>query len=219
MTVSGRTIEENYRPLELRLAVVGLWSINAHVLICPHSRRSVLIDPGGEPQTLHHMLKESDPAAILVTHSHPDHIGVLDEMRKALKVPVMAHAGADASRSPVSADIWLKDGDCTRIGVHQLRVYHAPGHADDQICLAIENDERIIVGDTIFKGGPGKTWSTGGFQKTLVTLRNVVLQWPDETICYPGHGVFFRLGDQRPLIERFIKTDHGPFYGDATWEM
>ena len=57
----------------------------------------------------------------------------------------------------------------------------------------------VIVGDTIFEGGPGKTWSPEGFQTTLTTLRKVVLPWPDETVCYPGHGPSFRLGDQRPV--------------------
>ncbi|MEZ4732689.1 MAG: hypothetical protein R3E79_36765 [Caldilineaceae bacterium] len=42
------------------------------------------------------------------------------------------------------------------MGKHWLRVSYAPGHLDDQICFAIEGDSRVIVGDTIFAGGPGK---------------------------------------------------------------
>ena len=87
------------------------------------------------------------------------------------------------------------------------------------ICFVLEDDARAIVGDTIFAGGPGRTWSAEDFKTTLRTLRDVVLAWPDDTVCYPGHGPTFRLGDLRPQIKRFIAKDHGDFHGDATWEM
>ena len=219
MIDSSQTSKENHIPLELRSAVVGPWSLNAYVLVCPQSRESVLVDPGAEPQILRNMLDGTRPAAILVTHSHPDHIGALADMRRALKVPVMAHPGAVGDRSPVGADVWLQDGERVAVGVHQLRIYYTPGHRDDQICFGIENDNRIIVGDTIFEGGPGKTWSAGDFQTTLNTIRRTVLPWPDETVCHPGHGPFFRLGDKKRLIEIFVQKDHGSFFGDATWEM
>ena len=113
----------------------------------------------------------------------------------------------------------MNDGDIVQVGEHQLRVYYAPGHIDDQICFYILDDHRVIVGDTIFEGGPGKTWSAAGFQTTLQTLRRVVLPWPDDAVCYPGHGPHFRLGDKRPFIQAFVQKDHGHFFGDATWEM
>jgi glyoxylase-like metal-dependent hydrolase (beta-lactamase superfamily II) len=106
-----------------------------------------------------------------------------------------------------------------QIGTHTLKVYHTPGHTPDMICFAIEGDHRVIVGDTIFEGGPGKTWSPEDFRTTLQTLRNVILTWPDDTVCYPGHGPSFRLGDRRAAIEAFLQKDHGDFFGDATWEM
>lgn len=203
--------------LELRICQVGVWELNSYVLVCPATGRSVLIDPGAEPNALADMLAGSEPVAILLTHSHLDHVGALDEMRARLNVPVMAHPGSGDPK--LNADRWLRHGDTIAVGEHSLRVYHTPGHTDDQICLAIEGDHRIIVGDTIFEGGPGKTWSVEGFQTTLRTLREVILSWPDDTICHPGHGPHFRLGDKRAAIEAFLSKDHGDFFGDATWDM
>jgi hydroxyacylglutathione hydrolase len=205
--------------LELRTRQVGPWGMNTYALICPHTGQSVLFDPGADPDELAAMLAGSTPVAILLTHTHLDHVGALDEMRARLGVPLMAHAGPHANGLQLSADRTLADGDTVMVGRHSLRVYEAPGHIDDQICFALERDNRIIVGDTIFEGGPGKTWSAEGFRTTLETLRAVVLPWPDNTICYPGHGPHFRLGDKRAAIEAFLNKDHGDFYGGATWEM
>ena len=193
--------------------------MNAYVLVCPTTNESMLIDPGADPESLMQMLGSSTPVAILITHSHIDHISELDEMRNRLDVPVMSFHGPHCGGVSLSADRHLAVGDSIVIGKHTLRVYHAPGHIDDQICFALEQDHRVIVGDTIFEGGPGKTWSADGFRTTLDTLHNIVLPWPDDTVCYPGHGPSFQLGDKRASIKTFLSKDHGNFFGDATWEM
>ena len=197
----------------LRARPVGPWQMNAHVLACPAGRQGVLIDPGAEPRALDSLLDGTLPVAILLTHSHPDHTAALEAMRARLRVPVMAHpafAGATIDRA-------LADGDTVVVGKHRLKACHAPGHTPDQMCIAIENDGRIVVGDAVFEGGPGKTWSPEDFRTTLDTLRRVILAWPDGTRCYPGHGAPFRLGDIRSAIEAFVSRDHGRFCGDATW--
>jgi glyoxylase-like metal-dependent hydrolase (beta-lactamase superfamily II) len=193
--------------------------MNTYALVCPNTLASVLIDPGADPAVLEAMLAASTPTAILLTHTHYDHISVLDEIRVHLKVPVMCHSGPHVDGLKLEADRHLDTGDLVPVGDFALSVYHAPGHTADQICFYLVDDHRAIVGDTIFEGGPGKTWSPEGFDTTRQTLREVVLAWPDETICYPGHGPSFCLGDHRSAIETFLSKDHGRFYGDATWDM
>lgn len=210
--------------LELRTREVGPWPMNTFCLVCPTTRQSVLIDPGADAETLEEMLVDTNPVAILITHSHPDHIGALDELRARLNVPVMAHAGPHWNDVALEADRSLSDGDEIKVGKHVLRVYHVPGHIDDLVCFALwdkdgAGDQRVIVGDAIFEGGPGKTESSESFEVTLQNLRGIILNWSDDVVCYPGHGPAFRLGDKRADIEAFLAKDHGDFFGDATWDM
>lgn len=206
-------------PLQLRTEQVGPWSMNTYALICPETGESVLIDPGDDPDTLSSMLSGSQPVAILLTHTHGDHIGALDEMRNRLDVPVIAFDGPHFGDIAIVVDQSLRDGETVRVGKHTLRAQRVPGHVIDHLCYHLEDDKRSIVGDTLFEGGPGRTWNEEQFQETLETLRHIVLAWPDDTICYPGHGPSFRLGDIRPRIEAFLVKDHGDFFGDAEWEM
>lgn len=205
--------------LKIKAAQVGPWGLNAYALVCSETRQSALIDPGADPEALEALLAKSVPIAIILTHTHSDHTGALTDMRRRMRVPLMVHPGSAAVNAHLDAEKWLAHGDLIHIGNQRVKVCHTPGHCEDQISLLNERHHYAVVGDTIFEGGPGKTWSEQTFRMTLKTLQNVVLSWPRETVCYPGHGNSFRLGDIRRDIEAFIAKDHGGFFGDATWDM
>src|SRR3712207_3595275 len=97
--------------MELRTRAVGPWPMNTYALVCPATRQSVLIDPGADPETLVEMLDGTTPIAILLTHTHPDHIGALDEVRARLGVPLMAHAGPHNRGMMLQKDRQLGHGD------------------------------------------------------------------------------------------------------------
>ncbi len=205
-------------PLFVRTCEVGPWPMNAYALVCPQTSASVLVDPGADPERLLAMLEGTQPVALILTHTHRDHIGALEEMRALLHVPLYAHPGPHANDLHLELDAHLHHDATLNIGEGQVRIYATPGHCADQVSLAVVGGEAILVGDTLFAGGPGRTWSARDFQTSLATLRTVVLPWPDTAHCYPGHGPSFRLGEVRPLIEQFLARQHlADFYGHAEW--
>jgi len=204
--------------LEVRAHSVGPWPMNTYVLVCGETKISLLIDPGADPEILEQMLDGTQPMAIFLTHTHPDHVGALAEMQRRLNVPLLAHPGPHFQGLDLGTTTSIAHCQTLQLGAQQLLAQYAPGHIDDMICLHSAQAGVAIVGDTMFAGGPGKTRSAEAFRTTLNTLRDVVLPWPDETICYAGHGRSFRLGDLRSQVVAFIARDHGDFYGDATWE-
>ena len=204
-------------PMLLRTHPVGRAHMNAYALICPTTNASALIDPGADPDALTKLVADTKPVAILITHTHPDHIDALDAMRAQLGVPVYSAGEPHFNDVKIDTDHVLRAGDEFKVGAHTLRVHETPGHCIDQIAFEVVGEPTMIVGDAIFDGGPGRTQSPAAMQVTLKTLREVVLHWPDETLCYPGHGPHFRLGDKRASIAAFVARDHGDFFGDATW--
>lgn len=205
--------------LELRTTQVGPWGMNTYALVDPTTNQSILFDPGADSDKLTAMLGDSTPIAIALTHTHIDHVMALDEMRQRLNVPVIGHTGNIDNGEAVDFDQSLEHGSTVTLGDHTIHIEYAPGHISNQICFRIADDDRIIVGDTIFKGGPGKTWTSAGFRQTLDTLQTIVLNWSDNALCHPGHGPIFRLGDIRAEVEGFVVKDHGDFFGDATWDQ
>jgi hydroxyacylglutathione hydrolase len=201
--------------LEIRTITVGPFAENCYILHDSRSGESIVIDPGAEAERLMAAIR-GRVAAILLTHAHGDHIGAVNEIAAMTHAPVWLHPADAHMLGRTRVESWIEHGQAFRLGDQRLTAYHTPGHTPGMISFV--GNGVAFVGDTLFEGGPGRTWCPHDFQRTTHTLRDVVLQWPDDTVCYPGHGPSFRLGDVRSRIEAFLSRSRpADFYGDAEW--
>jgi glyoxylase-like metal-dependent hydrolase (beta-lactamase superfamily II) len=138
-----------------------------------------LVDPG--PAIAEHiealvaeLARRGGPAAIVLTHDHPDHAQALPEIRARFPdAPVAAFRG--------EADIRLADG--SRCG--PLTAVHTPGHAPDHLAfvtgaIALTGDAVLGEGSVFIFPDPG---ALAGYLRGLEKLKACSL----ETLC-PGHG-------------------------------
>lgn len=204
-------------PAKLLTHIVGPWPMNSYAIICEETRSSAIVDPGAEAPDLLAAVAGTTVKAILLTHGHPDHVGELVEVQVATRAPVYLHP-AEAEKFGLQYDMPLSDGVRIPLGNLLVRAIHTPGHTPGMTCFAL-GDGRILVGDTLFTGGPGRTWSPEDFATTMRTMQEVVFTWPDETEFYPGHGPSGTIGQERPAFEAFVARGWpADLQGDVTWE-
>jgi glyoxylase-like metal-dependent hydrolase (beta-lactamase superfamily II) len=196
---------------------VGPFSMNTYVVIDEETNVSAIIDPGGNADEILEMVEKSKVDKILITHGHSDHVLALNEIKEVTKSPVYIHP-ADAEAFGLSYDEPLRDGEEITVGSLSIRVIHVPGHTPGQCCFDL-GDGRIIVGDTIFVGGPGRTNTKEDFSTTMKQMREIVFKWDKETQFYPGHGPSGVIGKEKPAFESFTKQGWSDdTHGDVTWE-
>ncbi|MBE8949254.1 MAG: MBL fold metallo-hydrolase [Quinella sp. 3Q1] len=192
----------------LTVEVFGVIDENAYFFIDDETRHGFLIDPGAQADKLLKIIGERNFTVekILLTHGHFDHIGAVNEIQRALKIPVcMSKGGNYYAKDPaincsafVGEPIILNDVTClpddTEIVLDAnknfgVKLIPAPGHTTDGAIYYSAEAGVAFVGDTIFCGSYGRTDLPGGSHVDLMrTIREKVLTLPDETILYTGHG-------------------------------
>jgi glyoxylase-like metal-dependent hydrolase (beta-lactamase superfamily II) len=196
---------------------VGPYSMNTYVILDESTNTSAIIDPGGDPEVILDMVAGTKVGKILLTHGHGDHVMALEEVKDATGAPVYIHP-ADGEKFSIAYDVPLKGGDVVSVGKINLNVIHVPGHTPGQCCFDL-GDGRIIVGDTIFVGGPGRTATPTDFDTTMENMKNIVFKWSDDVMFFPGHGPSGKISKEAPAFEAFTARGwSADTQGDITWE-
>ena len=201
--------------IRVEMMQLGSWGTNTYAVVCQETRESLVVDTPADADKIIASIRDTNPRYILLTHGHSDHVGALGELRERLKVPLAAHA-ADSRSMRIPPEILLSDGDTLSLGNMEVQVLHTPGHTPGGLCFHIGN--YLFAGDTIFPGGPGRTWSPENFKQVVDSITKKIYTLPDDTVICPGHGEITTVKKSKEEYAVFASRSHSPnLCGDVLW--
>jgi hydroxyacylglutathione hydrolase len=201
--------------LDVRMFTVGPVQENCFVFRASGSDRAIVVDPGEEEERILGAIEELGVSveAILLTHTHFDHVGAVAPVAKAtgapvycpeLEVPVLADIMAFVPWSgfgpyeSYDADEAVSGGERLELAGLEIDVLFTPGHSPGHVTYSIPDQLTLFSGDVLFRGSVGRTDLPGGDWGTLLeSIRSLVDGFPEETTVYPGHMGITTLGAER----------------------
>ncbi|KAF1305615.1 MBL fold metallo-hydrolase [Enterococcus saccharolyticus] len=161
----------------------------------------LIIDPGADAQLIMDTIATIDatPQAILLTHTHSDHIGAVDAIRDIYQIPVYVSPLENSwlqdpvrnlsGAQPITARPAEHEFDLKTytIGTISFKVVATPGHSIGSVSFIF--DDFVVCGDALFRGSIGRTdLYTGNLEQLLTSIQTQLFTLPDQFPVYPGHG-------------------------------
>jgi hydroxyacylglutathione hydrolase len=199
--------------LDVRMFTVGVIQENCFLVRAEGSDKAVMVDPGEEPDRLLHAIDELGVTleAILLTHTHFDHIGAVAPVAHQtgatvycpkLEVPVLADIMAYVPfpgfgpYESYDADETVEGGEHLSLAGLEIDVIFTPGHSPGHVTYAI--GDALFSGDVLFQGSVGRTDLPGADHATLMASIAALLgRFDDDTAVHPGHMGLTTLGRER----------------------
>jgi hydroxyacylglutathione hydrolase len=202
--------------IDVRMFTVGPVQENCFIVRAKDSDRAVIVDPGEEADRLIGALDAigiKTVEAILVTHTHFDHVGAVAPVAAATGAPVycpeletnvlanimdyVPWPGFGPFES-YDADHTVGGGEQLELAGQTLDVIFTPGHSPGHVTYAIKDENALFSGDVLFQGSVGRVDLPGGDWPTLLaSIETLVDAFPPETQVYPGHMGLTTLGRER----------------------
>ena len=194
---------------------VGPVQENAFLIRADGADRALMVDPGDEADKLIGAVDALGVTldAILLTHTHFDHVGAVAPLARAtgapvycprLEVPVLADIMAYVPwpgfgpYESYDADETVEGGERLHLAGFDIEVLFTPGHSPGHVTYAIESERALFSGDVLFQSSVGRTDLPGGDGPTLMASIAMLLdRFDDETVVYPGHMGLTTLGRER----------------------
>lgn len=201
--------------MELRRLEVGALGVCCYLVAANKGGGCVVIDPGGDAETIAAELRGNSwtPELVLLTHAHCDHIGGVAELLAAYPGAVLASSaetGARAQDPRLNLSVFLgqpiacpppgrtfADGETFAAAGLEWLAREVPGHDPGEMVYYLSDEKTLFAGDAIFAGSVGRSDFPGGDHTLLVTRVAALLkELPPETMVYPGHGPATRAGHE-----------------------
>ena len=190
---------------------------NCYIVFDEDSKETMVIDPAGDVDKIVELINilGGKLKYIYLTHCHGDHILGVTELKNKCGGKILIHRedseGLNDARinltpyiieKPIEleADSRIDDNDLIHLGNLEFRVIHTPGHTKGGTSLYCEKEGLLFSGDTLFRGTWGRTdCPTGSLEDIMDSIVNKLMKLPDDTICYPGHGLSTKIRDEKPI--------------------
>ena len=201
--------------LDVGMYTVGMVQENCFLVRAQGSDRAVMIDPGEEAPRLLHAIADAGVTldAILLTHTHFDHVGAVAPVARATGAPVYC----PQLEVPVLQDImafvpwpgfgpyesWdpehtVAGGETLELAGLTFDVVFTPGHSPGHVTYAVRDEGVLFSGDVLFQGSVGRIDLPGGDGPTLMrSIAGLLERFDDDTTVYPGHMGVTTLGRER----------------------
>ncbi len=214
--------------MRVDVLTVGMFQSNCFIVSCEKTNEAIIIDAGDEGERIVDYVKRAnlDVKMIVCTHGHIDHVAGLSAVRRAISAPVVMHKdeitlyehvdrqamlfGVSAPGT-VKIDKFVAHGDKLTFGNLTGEVVHTPGHSPGGISIAFRNEKPpvIFVGDVLFRGSIGRTDLMGASERQMAkTLKDIILELPDDMVVYPGHGPETTIGIERRTNPFLLDIDN-----------
>ncbi len=156
--------------MEIKKVEVGDLKTNCYVLV--KGLEALIIDPGADKEKIINLVGNKKVLAILITHYHFDHVGVLDEIKTFYSAPIIDY----------------RSDKTEKIGPFIFEIIDTKGHKNDAVSYYFKSDEVMFVGDFIFKGTIGRCDLPGGNLNEMKLSLNKIKEYKGNITLYPGHG-------------------------------
>ena len=192
----------------IRRVAVSSMDNNAYLITCSKTGEQLLVDAADDSPRLLAMIESGGGglSTVVTTHRHVDHVRALVDVFEATGATTAAGED-DAHALPVRVQRRLRHCDELQVGALSLGVVHLRGHTPGSVALHLPGEPaagepgRLFTGDSLFPGGPGRTWSPEDFRSLMDDLEERVFgRFDDATVVHPGHGLPTTLGDERPHL-------------------
>lgn len=202
--------------IDVRTFTVGPIRENCFIVRGEGASSALIVDPGDEADRLLGAVQTlgiDTIDAILLTHTHFDHIGAVAPVAKATRAPVYCPELETQVLANImdyvpwpgfgpfesyEADHTVAGGETLALAGLTLDVLSTPGHSPGHVTYAIKDEDAIFSGDVLFQGSVGRVDLPGGDWPTLLaSIEKLTTTFPADTTVYPGHGPLTTLGRER----------------------